>query len=37
MCTERNESLLESADGSVATVATRLEKNLSHEAKQQST
>ena len=26
MCTERNESLLESADGSMATVATRREK-----------
>ena len=29
MCTERNQSLLESADGSMATVATRQEeKNL---------
>jgi len=27
MCTERNESLLESADGSMATVATRRENN----------
>src|SRR5579862_5296567 len=27
-CTERNESLLESADGSMATVATRREKNI---------
>jgi len=27
MCTERSESLLESADGSMATVATRREKN----------
>src|SRR5580765_7381521 len=27
-CTERNESLLESADGSMATVATRREKNF---------
>ncbi len=28
MCTERSESLLESADGRVATVVTRREKNL---------
>ena len=28
ICTERNESLLESANGSMATVAIRLEKNL---------
>jgi hypothetical protein len=28
-CTERNDSLLESADGSMATVATRREENLS--------
>ena len=27
-CTERNDSLLESANGSMATVATRREKNL---------
>ena len=27
-CTERNQSLLESADGSMATAATRQEKNL---------
>jgi hypothetical protein len=28
ICTERNQSLLESADGSMATVATRREKKL---------
>ena len=35
MCTERKESLLESADGSMATVATRREKKMLHPAKNQ--
>jgi hypothetical protein len=37
-CTERNESLLESADGSMATVATRREnRTLFNEASEEST
>jgi len=37
-CTERNESLLESADGSLATAATRREtKTLFNEASEEST